>query len=121
MKVYKPSSSDTQKLYMVQEYENQINEQIKNFRFTKIGLYVSLGVAVVMTLFYFHNELWPFSLVPLTFFTFFYFVMKKDSNEDFLRRQIDSILKGVECHHKIENGKVYVIQEDGKRIEINQF
>ena len=121
MKSYKPNSSDIQKLHMIQDYEKQINERIKNFKFTKIGLYVSLGIAAVMTLFYFHNELWSFSLVPLTFFIFFYFAMKKDSNEDFLRRQIDSILKGVECHYKIENGKVYVIQEDGKRIEINQF
>jgi hypothetical protein len=38
MKSYKPSSSDIQKLYMIQDYEKQINERIKNFRFTKIGL-----------------------------------------------------------------------------------
>ena len=77
MKSYKPSSSDIQKLYMVQDYENQINEEIKNFKFTKIGLYISLGVAIVMTLFYFHNELWSFSLVPLTFFIFFILRLRK--------------------------------------------
>lgn len=121
MKSYKPSSSDIQKLYMVQDYENQIHEEIKNSRSVKIGFFISLGIAAIMTLFYFKNELWSFSLVPLTFFSFFYFASKKDSNKDFLYREIDSILKGVECHYKIENGKVYIIQEDRKRIEINQF
>ena len=27
----------------------------------------------------------------------------------------------VECHYIIENHKVYIIQKDGKRIELNQY
>jgi len=122
MKSYKPSSSDIESLYMVQKYEDQINTQIKESRFVKIGFYISLGVALVMTIFYFNNELWTALVVPLILFSFFYFMNKKySSNLSDKIRQSDEILKTVECYYEIGNGKVYIIQEDGKRIEINQF
>ena len=122
MKSYKPSSSDIESLYMVQKYENLINFQIKESRFIKIGFYISLGVALVMTIFYSKNDLWSALVVPLILFSFFYFMDKKyRPNLSDKIRQIDVILKTVKCYYKVENGKVYIIQEDGKRIEINQF
>jgi hypothetical protein len=61
-------------------------------------------------------------MVPVLFFGFFYYFQRKDDstlNDKY--KKIFELEKKVECHYTIDDHKVYIIQIDGKRIELNQY
>jgi hypothetical protein len=121
-KTYEPSSSDIEYLNYIQSIENEIQRIRKQGTQVRIGFLISGVIATIMTLFYQKNELWSFLMVPVLFFGFFYYFQRKDDST--LNNKYKKILeleKKVECHYTIENHKVYIIQKDGKRIELNQY
>ena len=61
-------------------------------------------------------------MVPVLFFGFFYYFQRKDdSTLSYKYKNILELEKKVECHYTIDDHKVYIIQKDGKRIELNQY
>ncbi len=61
-------------------------------------------------------------MVPVLFFGFFYYFQRKDdSTLSYKYKNILELEKKVECYYKIDDHKVYIIQKDGKRIELNQY
>ena len=121
-KTYEPSRSDIEHLNYIQSIENEIERIQKQGTQVRIGFLISGVIATVMTLFYQKNELWSFLMVPVLFFGFFYYLQRKDDstlNDKY--KKIFELEKKVECHYTIDDHKVYIIQKDGKRIELNQY
>ena len=121
-KTYEPTRSDIEYLNYIQDIENEVQRIQKQGTQVRIGFLISGVIATVMTLFYQKNELWSFLMVPVLFFGFFYYFQRKDDST--LNNKYKKILeleKKVECYYTIENHKVYIIQKDGKRIELNQY
>ena len=121
-KTYEPTRSDIENLYYIQAREEEIGRIIKEGNQIRIGLVISGIVATIMTLFYQKNELWSFLMVPVLFFGFFYYFQRKDdSTLSYKYKNILELEKKIECYYKIDDHKVYIIQKDGKRIELNQY
>ncbi len=121
-KNYKPSRSDIQNLYYIQSIEKEIESTLKQGRQIKMGLIISGIFAFIMVIFYSSNELTGFLVVPFIFFLFFYFFHREDeSNLKYKIKDVYEHEKRVECNYIIDNYNVYIIQEDGKRIELNQY
>ena len=61
-------------------------------------------------------------MVPVLFFGFFYYFQRKDdSTLGYKYKHILELEEKVECYYKIDDHKVYIIQKDSKRIELNQY
>ena len=121
-KTYEPSSSDIEHLNYIQDIENEVQRIQKQGTQVRIGFLISGVIATVMTLFYQKNELWSFLMVPVLFFGFFYYFQRKDdSTLGYKYKHILELEEKVECYYKIDNHKVYIIQKDGKRIELSQY
>ena len=121
-KTYEPSRSDIEYLNYIQSIENEIQRIQKQGTQVRIGFLISGVIATVMTLFYQKNELWSFLMVPVLFFGFFYYFQRKDdSTLSYKYKNILELEEKVECYYKIDDHKVYIIQKDGKRIELNQY
>ena len=121
-KTYEPTRSDIETLYSIQSREKEIERIIKEGTQIRIGLVISGIIAFVMVIFYSSNELTGFLVVPFVFFLFFYFFNRQDQST--LGQKIkyaDELGERVECHYTIDNYKVYIIQKDGKKIELNQY
>ena len=121
-KTYEPSRSDIEHLNYIQSIENEVQRIQKQGTQVRIGFLISGVIATVMTLFYQKNELWSFLMVPVLFFGFFYYFQRKDdSTLNNKYKKIFELEKKVECYYKIDDHKVYIIQKDGKKIELNQY
>jgi hypothetical protein len=121
-KTYEPTRSDIETLYSIQSREKEIERIIKEGTQIRIGLIISGIIAFVMVIFYSSNELTGFLVVPFVFSLFFYFFNRQDQST--LSQKIKYVYElgeRVECHYTIDNYKVYIIQKDGKRIELNQY
>jgi hypothetical protein len=121
-KTYDPSRSDIEYLNYIQSIENEIQRIRKQGTQVRIGFLISGVIATIMTLFYQKNELWSLLMVPVLFFGFFYYFQRKDDST--LRYKYKHILEleeKVMCYYKIDEHKVYIIQNDGKRIELSQY
>ena len=121
-KIYEPTRSDIEYLNYIQDIENEVQRIQKQGTQVRIGFLISGVIATVMTLFYQKNELWGFLMVPVLFFGFFYYFQRKDdSTLNNKYKKIFELGERVECHYTIDNYKVYIIQKDSKRIELNQY
>lgn len=121
-KTYEPTRSDIEYLNYIQSIENEIQRIQKQGTQVRIGFLISGVIATIMTLFYQKNELWSFLMVPVLFFGFFYYFQRKDdSTLSYKYKNILELEEKVECYYKIDDHKVYIIQKDGKRIELNQY
>jgi len=121
-KTYEPTRSDIEYLNYIQITENEIQRIKKHGTQVRIGFLVSGVFAIIMTLFFLNNELWGFFMVPVIFFGFFYYFQREDdSSLSYKYKNILELEEKVECYYKIDNHKVYIIQKDGKRIELNQY
>jgi hypothetical protein len=121
-KTYEPTRSDIQTLYKIQSLEDEIQRIRKERTQVRIGLTISGTIAVIVNIAYFKEELSSWLTVPFIFFLIFYFAMRKEQSS--LGQKIKyqyEVCERVNCHYAIENGKVYVIQKDFKKIEINQY
>ena len=121
-KTYEPTRSDIETLYSIQSREKEIERIIKEGTQIRIGLIISGIIAFVMVIFYSSNELTGFLVVPFVFSLFFYFFNRQDQST--LSQKIKYVYElgeRVECHYTIDNYKVYIIQKDGKKIELNQY
>ena len=121
-KTYEPTRSDTQTLYNIQVLEDEIQRISKEGKQLRIGLVISGITALVVNILYFKHELSSFLTVPFIFFLGWYLLTRKEQSSlgQKLRYQYE-VGERVSCHYTIENGKVYIIQKDGKRIELNQY
>ncbi len=121
-KTYEPTRSDIQTLYNIQVLEDEIQRITKQGTQVRIGLVISGIIALAVNISYFGHELSSFLSVPFLFFLGFYLLTRKEQSSlgQKIRYQYE-VGEGVSCHYKIENGKVYIIQKDGKRIELNQY
>jgi hypothetical protein len=121
-KTYEPTRSDIETLYSIQSREKEIERIIKEGTQIRIGLVISGIIAFVMVIFYSSNELTGFLVVPFVFFLFFYFFNRQDQSTLGQKiKYVDELGERVECHYTIDNYKVYIIQKDGKKIELNQY
>ena len=121
-KTYEPTRSDIETLHNIQVLENEIQRIIKQGTQIRIGLIISGIIALAANIIYFRHELSSFLTVPFLFFLFFYFAIRKEQSS--LGQKIkyqDEVGQRVSCHFTIENEKVYIIQKDFKKIEINQY
>jgi hypothetical protein len=121
-KTYEPTRSDTQTLYNIQVLEDEIQRISKEGKQLRIGLVISGITALVVNILYFKHELSSFLTVPFIFFLGWYLLTRKEQSSlgQKLRYQYE-VGERVSCHYTIENGKVYIIQKDGKKIEFNQY
>ena len=61
-------------------------------------------------------------MVSVLFFGFFYYFQRKDdSTLNNKYKKIFELEKKIECYYKIDVHKVYIIQKDCKKIELNQY
>ena len=121
-KTYEPTRSDIETLYSIQSREKEIERIIKEGTQIRIGLVISGIIAFVMVIFYSSNELTGFLVVPFVFFLFFYFFNRQDQSTLGQKiKYVDELGERVEWHYTIDNYKVYIIQKDGKKIELNQY
>jgi hypothetical protein len=121
-KTYEPTRSDIQTLYNIQSLEDEIQRIRKQGTQIRTGLIISGIIAVVVNIFFFKEELSGWLTVPFMFFLIFYFAIRKEQSS--LGQKIKyqyEVGERVNCHYAIENEKVYVIQKDFKKIEINQY
>ena len=121
-KTYEPTRSDIETLHNIQVLENEIQRIIKQGTQIRIGLVISGIIALAVNITYFRHELSSFLTVPFLFFLFFYFAIRKEQSS--LGQKIkyqDEVGQRISCHFTIENEKVYIIQKDFKKIEINQY
>ena len=121
-KTYEPTRSDIQTLYNIQVLEDEIQRITKQGTQVRIGLVISGIIALAVNISYFGHELSSFLSVPFLFFLGFYLLTRKEQSSlgKKIRYQYE-VGERVSCHYKIENGKVYIIQKDFKKIEINQY
>ena len=121
-KTYEPTRSDRETLYSIQFREKEIERIMKEGRHIRIGLVISGIIAFMVTIFYSKNELAGFLSVPFIFCLFFYFASRKEQSTLGQKiKYVDELGEEVECHYTIDDHKVYIIQKDGKRIELNQY
>ena len=121
-KTYEPTRSDLETLYSIQFREKEIERIMKEGRQIRIGLVISGIIAFMVTIFYSKNELAGFLTVPFIFCLFFYFASRKEQSTLGQKiKYVDELGEEVECHYTIDDHKVYIIQKDGKRIELNQY
>jgi hypothetical protein len=121
-KTYEPTRSDIETLYSIQSREKEIERIMKEGKQIRIGLIISGIIAFVTIIFYSKNELAGFLSVPFMFCLLFYFLGRKEQSTLGQKiKYVDELGERVECHYTIENHKVYIIQKDGKRIELNQY
>ncbi len=121
-KTYEPTRSDIQTLYNIQVLEDEIQRIRKQGTQTRIGLVISGIIALAVNISYFGHELSSFLTVPFIFFLGWYLLTRKEQSSlgQKIRYQYE-VCERVSCHYTIENGKVYIIQKDFKKIEINQY
>ena len=121
-KTYEPTRSDIETLYNIQALENEIERISKPGTQARIGLVISGIIALAVNISYFGNPLSSFLSVPFLFFLGFYFLTRKEQSSlgQKIRYQYE-VCERVSCHYTIENGKVYIIQKDFKKIDINQY
>ena len=121
-KTYEPTRSDIETLHNIQVLENEIQRISKQGTQVRIGLIISGIIALAVNISYFGHELSSFLSVPFLFFLMFYFTGRKEQSS--LGQKIKyqyEVGERVSFHYKIENGKVYIVQNDFKKIEINQY
>ena len=121
-KTYEPTRSDIQTLYNIQVLEDEIQRIRKQGTQTRIGLVISGIIALAVNISYFGHELSSFLTVPFIFFLGWYLLTRKEQSS--LSQKIKyqyEVCERVNCHYTIENGKVYIIQKDFKKIELNQY